>query len=86
MPDEKDMLLCKTRLFGITERYFRRESTKQDFYMYDLGGSRGERKKWIHLFEETDIAVVVMPIDTYHQRLFEDSDIVSLPVSTHSTD
>ena len=72
------MLLTKTRIFGISETYLRRESTKQDFFVYDLGGAQGERKKWIHVFDDVDIVVVVASIDTYYQCLVEDQGMVSV--------
>ncbi|KAI1757606.1 G-protein alpha subunit-domain-containing protein [Xylaria castorea] len=44
------------------------------FCVYDVGGERSERKKWIHSFE--DVSAVIYPVDTtgYGQSLREDED------------
>ncbi|KAI0867155.1 G-protein alpha subunit-domain-containing protein [Xylaria cubensis] len=44
------------------------------FCVYDVGGERSERKKWIHAFE--DVSTVIYPIDTtgYGRSLREDAD------------
>jgi hypothetical protein len=41
--------------------------------MYDVGGQRNERKKWIHCFEGVDAVIFVAAISEYDQKLFEDS-------------
>ena len=43
------------------------------FEMYDVGGQRNERKKWIHCFEGVDAVIFVAAISEYDQKLFEDS-------------
>jgi hypothetical protein len=43
------------------------------FEMYDVGGQRTERKKWIHCFEGVDAIIFVAAISEYYQKLFEDS-------------
>ncbi|KAI8951236.1 G-protein alpha subunit-domain-containing protein [Xylaria longipes] len=44
------------------------------FCVYDLGGERSERKKWIHAFE--NVSVVIYPVDTtgYRRSMREDAD------------
>ena len=60
----------------MSETFFRRRLTNQDFYVCDLGGACGERMKWIHFFDEVHIVVVVTPIDAYHQCFTEDKYMV----------
>jgi hypothetical protein len=49
LPDKDDILFSRVRTSGIvTERYNIDGTT---FEMYDVGGQRNERKKWIHCFE-----------------------------------
>ena len=42
------------------------------YEIYDVGGSRSERKKWIHCFEGVDIVLFVIDISAYDKRLYED--------------
>jgi guanine nucleotide-binding protein G(i) subunit alpha len=41
--------------------------------MYDVGGQRNERKKWIHCFEGVTAVIFVAAISEYDQKLFEDA-------------
>ena len=58
------------------QELFRRDSTKQDFYVYGLGGCRDERRKWIHFFENMDTVIVVTPINSYSDYPGEDKEQV----------
>jgi hypothetical protein len=40
--------------------------------MYDVGGQRNERKKWIHCFEDVTAVIFVVGLSEYDQKLFED--------------
>ncbi|KAJ8370231.1 hypothetical protein SKAU_G00102590 [Synaphobranchus kaupii] len=49
LPTEQDMLRSRVKTTGIIEEQF---SCKElHFRMFDVGGQRSERKKWIHCFE-----------------------------------
>jgi guanine nucleotide-binding protein G(i) subunit alpha len=41
--------------------------------MYDVGGQRNERKKWIHCFEGVTAVIFVAALSEYDQILFEDA-------------
>lgn len=41
--------------------------------MYDVGGQRNERKKWIHCFEGVTAVIFVAAVSEYDQALFEDA-------------
>ena len=43
------------------------------FEMYDVGGQRNERRKWIHCFENVTAVIFVAAISEYNQKLFEDA-------------
>ena len=45
--------------------------------MFDVGGQRSERKKWIHCFENVTALLFVVAISGYDQCLVEDKDSVS---------
>ncbi len=40
--------------------------------MFDVGGQRNERKKWIHCFEHVTAVLFVAALSEYNQVLFED--------------
>ena len=42
------------------------------FHMFDVGGQRSERKKWIHCFDNVDCVLFVVAMSEYDQVLFED--------------
>lgn len=72
VPTPQDMLLARVRTSGIvTERY---EIEGNIFEMYDVGGQRNERKKWIHCFDNVTAVIFVAAISEYNQKLFEDSN------------
>lgn len=71
IPSEQDMLLARVRTSGIvTEAY---EIDGNLFEMYDVGGQRNERKKWIHCFDNVTAVIFVAAISEYNQKLFEDT-------------
>ncbi|CAN0403236.1 unnamed protein product, partial [Hapterophycus canaliculatus] len=41
--------------------------------MYDVGGQRNERKKWIHCFDNVTAVIFVAALSEYDQCLFEDA-------------
>jgi hypothetical protein len=43
------------------------------FEMYDVGGQRNERKKWIHCFDNVTAIIFVAALSEYDQVLFEDA-------------
>ncbi|KAI9717659.1 MAG: G-Protein alpha subunit [Candelaria pacifica] len=42
--------------------------------MFDVGGQRSERKKWIHCFESVNCLLFLVAISGYDQCLVEDKD------------
>lgn len=70
VPTVEDVLLCRTRTTGITsEEYLIDDVT---FCMYDVGGQRNERKKWIHCFDNVNAIIFVTALSDYDQALWED--------------
>jgi GTPase SAR1 family protein len=71
VPTQQDMLLARIRTSGIvTEKYV---IDGVEFEMYDVGGQRNERKKWIHCFEDVTAVIFVAALSEYDQSLFEDA-------------
>lgn len=48
--------------------------------MFDVGGQRSERKKWIHCFEGVTAIIFCVALSDYDLVLAEDEEMVSKPV------
>jgi energy-coupling factor transporter ATP-binding protein EcfA2 len=73
MPSDMDVLRSRVRTLGIVESVFEIEGNK--FRMFDVGGQRNERKKWIHCFENVTAVLFVGVLSEYDQMLFEDATV-----------
>ena len=58
---------------GITETTF--IIGELTYRMFDVGGQRSERKKWIHCFENVTTILFLVAISEYDQLLFEDETV-----------
>ena len=47
--------------------------------MFDVGGQRSERKKWIHCFENVTSIIFCVALSEYDQTLLEESNQVWVP-------
>jgi len=72
-PTEQDMLLVRTPTTGVTECGF--TYNNNDFRLYDVGGQRSERTKWIHCFDAVTAVLFVVSLSCYDQQLFEDVSV-----------
>jgi len=70
IPTQQDVLRSRVRTTGIVENEFEIDNNK--FKMFDVGGQRNERKKWIHCFENVTAVLFVAAISEYDQNLYED--------------
>ena len=75
VPTDQDVLRARLRTTGITETVFDLGSLQ--YRMFDVGGQRSERKKWIHCFENVNALMFLVAISGYDQCLAEDKDGVS---------
>lgn len=71
IPKFQDVLHCRVRTAGVTHIDFRMYGTL--FKMYDVGGQRSERKKWINCFDHVVTIIFVAAVNEYDQFLFEDA-------------
>ena len=62
-------MFCSTS--GIVEEKYVIDGV--EFVMYDVGGQRNERKKWIHCFDNVTAVIFVAAISEYDQVLYEDN-------------
>jgi len=72
IPSEQDVLRSRVRTTGIVEMEFIIDGNK--FKMFDVGGQRNERKKWIHCFSEVTALLFVAALSEYDQMLYEEED------------
>lgn len=70
VPSLNHMLRSRVRTSGIVEAKFGIDGA--EFHVFDVGGQRSERKKWIHCFEGVTAVVFVAAISEFDQVLVED--------------
>lgn len=73
LPSDQDILRARVKTTGIIETVFNIKGNV--FKMYDVGGQRSERKKWIHCFENVTAIVFLVAISEYDQKLVEDDAV-----------
>jgi len=69
-PSEQDILRCRVMTTGIFETKF--EVDKVRFHMFDVGGQRDERRKWIQCFNDVTAIIFVCASSSYNLVLWED--------------
>lgn len=70
-PNEMDVLRARTKTTGIYETRFK--MGQLSIHMFDVGGQRSERKKWIHCFENVTSIIFCVALSEYDQVLLEES-------------
>jgi len=75
LPTDQDILRTRLRTTGITETIF--ELGNLTYRMFDVGGQRSERKKWIHVFDNVQVVLFLVAISGYDHVLVEDRNGVS---------
>uniref|UniRef100_A0A9J7Y2D9 Guanine nucleotide-binding protein G(i) subunit alpha-1 n=1 Tax=Cyprinus carpio carpio TaxID=630221 RepID=A0A9J7Y2D9_CYPCA len=73
VPTQQDVLRTRVKTTGIVETHF----TFKDlhFKMFDVGGQRSERKKWIHCFEGVTAIIFCVALSDYDLVLAEDEEM-----------
>ena len=66
----QDVLRTRVRTTGIVRIEF--EFGRKTFHMFDVGGQRSERKKWIHCFDNVTAVLFVISLSEFDQVLAED--------------
>lgn len=83
-PNDEDLLLVRSATTGVTEAAFRVQ--KNMFKVYDVGGQRNERRKWIHCFEGVTAVLYVASLNCFNQTLYEDENINAMQDSLNLFD
>jgi len=73
LPTDQDILRSRVKTTGIVETTF--IIGELTYRMFDVGGQRSERKKWIHCFENVTAIVFLVAVSEYDQCLVEDETV-----------
>ena len=76
---EEDWLRARLRTTGILTEEF--TISKVNFRIFDVGGQRNERRKWIQVFSNVTSVIFVCAINEYDEVLFEDVNVNRLTES-----
>ena len=71
VPNTNDIVKSRIRTIGVVETEFICDN--HIIRMYDVGGQRSERRKWIQCFEDVRTLLFVVAISEYDMTLVEDS-------------
>ncbi|XP_031124341.1 guanine nucleotide-binding protein alpha-1 subunit [Ipomoea triloba] len=78
VPTKDDILYARVRTTGVVEIQFspvgENKKSGEVYRLFDVGGQRNERRKWIHLFEGVTAVIFCAAISEYDQTLFEDEN------------
>lgn len=72
VPTVEDVLRSRSQTTGIIETRF--TMGQLNIHMFDVGGQRSERKKWIHCFEAVTSIIFCVALSEYDQNLLEQKD------------
>jgi len=76
LPTSDDVLRCRVKTTGIVETDFEYNGFK--FKLFDVGGQRNERKKWIHCFDNVTAVIFVASLSEYDQKCYEDDQTLRM--------
>ncbi|KAL0394243.1 UNVERIFIED_CONTAM: Guanine nucleotide-binding protein alpha-1 subunit [Sesamum latifolium] len=78
VPTKEDVLYARVRTTGVVEIQFspvgENKKSGEVYRLFDVGGQKNERRKWIHLFEGVTAVIFCAAISEYDQTLFEDDN------------
>jgi GTPase SAR1 family protein len=69
VPSQQDILLARVKTTQVVMERYRIDGI--DFEMYDVGGQRSERRKWIDCFDSVDAVIFVAALSEFDQSLAE---------------
>jgi G-protein alpha subunit. len=72
VPTDQDIIHCRVQTTGVVSIEFNYSGLT--FEIFDVGGQRSERKKWIHCFENVYAVLFVAALSDYDLAMNEDPD------------
>ncbi|KZT51604.1 guanine nucleotide binding protein, alpha subunit [Calocera cornea HHB12733] len=78
IPTDEDILRARVRTIGVSEHRFTPPSTEREpaeWVIYDVGGTRGQRPKWVPYFEDAQAIIFLAPVSAFDQFLAEDRKV-----------
>lgn len=69
---DQDILRSRVKTTGIVETKFHTHGI--NFHIFDVGGQRDQRKKWIQCFDDVTAIIFVADISSFNQTLAEDNE------------
>jgi len=69
-PNITDILNARMQTLGITEKKYTIHG--HPFNIFDVGGQRNERRKWLSLFDRVNLLLFIAALNHYSSALFED--------------
>ncbi|XP_029997411.1 guanine nucleotide-binding protein G(o) subunit alpha-like [Sphaeramia orbicularis] len=79
IPSEMDVLRVRVRTSGIIETQF--QVNEITFRLYDVGGQRSDRRKWLNFFDCIQAILFVVALSSYDMTLVEDPSVNRLQES-----
>lgn len=73
VPTMEECVSVRVRTSGIVQEDLMIDGVP--FQIFDVGGQRAERRKWIHSFDNVTSVLFVTALSEYDQMLFEDRDM-----------
>ena len=70
VPTELDVLKSRQQTTGIVETSFKQNNIT--YQLFDVGGQRSERRKWLHCFDDVKAVLFVAALSGYDMTLTED--------------
>jgi len=80
-PSNQDILHCRKKTTGIQKIEFKMKVPRtyggdfMEFWMFDVGGQRGERRKWLTVFEGIQAILFIAAASDFDQTLREETNV-----------
>ncbi|VDO51692.1 unnamed protein product [Haemonchus placei] len=73
LPSYEDILRSRVSTTGVVQFTFLIKNTT--FKVFDVGGQKAQRRKWIHIFDDVHAVLFITSLSEYNQNLAEDNKV-----------